>query len=421
MKLKPHQVEVLKNTEEFNHVAYYLDMGLGKTFVGAEKLSQLCTPVNLLICQKSKVSDWIEHFKLYYPKSDIHDLTRKNSVPEFLLFAGMKKYQYSVGIINYDLLIRRPELKTISTPFTLMLDESSLIQNENSKRSKFILKMEPQNVILLSGTPTGGKYERLWSQLYLLGWKIPKRMFYDHYVDYHFDDSAGFPRMVVDGYKNVDRLKQKMRQHGCVFMKTEDCIDLPEQVHQTVKVPTTKEYRIFKKDRIVTVDGVELMGDTVLKKLLYMRQLCGQYNPDKLQAFRDLLESTEDRVIVFYNFNAELDTLQGICNVLQRPVSVVNGSLKDLTAYDTRNDSVTFVQYQAGAMGLNLQKSCRVIYFTPTLSSELFEQSKKRVHRIGQKRTCFYYYLTSGIEEHIYKILQMRKDYTEELFIEGDK
>lgn len=64
-----------------------------------------------------------------------------------------------IGIINYELAFRRPELSKLSD-FTLMLDESSLIQNETAKRSKFILKkLNPSNVILLSGTPTSGKYE----------------------------------------------------------------------------------------------------------------------------------------------------------------------------------------------------------------------------------------------------------------------
>lgn len=55
-----------------------------------------------------------------------------------------------------------------------MLDESSMIKNEKSNRSKFILGLNAENVILLSGTPTGGKYEELWSQLHLLGWNISK-------------------------------------------------------------------------------------------------------------------------------------------------------------------------------------------------------------------------------------------------------
>ena len=42
-------------------------------------------------------------------------------------------------------------------------------------------------------------------------------------------------------------------------------------------------------------------------------------------------------------------------------------------------------------MGLNLQKANKIIYFSMTDRSELFEQSKKRIHRIGQTQPCFYY------------------------------
>ena len=72
-------------------------------------------------------------------------------------------------------------------------------------------------------------------------------------------------------------------------------------------------------------------------------------------------------------------------------------------------------------MGHNLQKCNKIIYFSPPLSSELYEQSKKRIHRIGQADKCIYYKLISGIEWNIYKTLDMRKDYTEELFMEEVK
>ena len=36
MELYPHQQEALKLTEGENKVAYYLDMGLGKTYVGSD-------------------------------------------------------------------------------------------------------------------------------------------------------------------------------------------------------------------------------------------------------------------------------------------------------------------------------------------------------------------------------------------------
>lgn len=416
-KLYEHQKQALELTADQDHVAYYHDMGLGKTFTGGEKMKQLGAKVNLVICQKSKVQDWIDHFVMHYGKYFTYDLTDKKELDKFINYSLDAPI---IGVINYELAFRRPELKKLQD-FTLMLDESSLIQNETAKRSKFILKLQPKNVILLSGTPTGGKYEKLWSQMKLLGWNIPKKMFYDHYVDYEWDDSNGFPLMIIKGYKNEERLKRKMRAYGCHFLKTDEVFDLPEQIHQTIKVDTSKEYRTFRKDSIVTVNNIELVGDTTLTKMLYERQLCGQYNQDKMKAFRDLVESTNDRLIVFYNFTVELLELEKIAVELNRARGIINGNRKDLIAYEHQADSITFIQYQAGAMGLNLQKANRIIYFTPPLSSELFEQSKKRIHRIGQDKICFYYYLTckSSVEERIYKTLEMRKDFTEALFEEG--
>lgn len=377
-------------------------------------MKQLGARTNLVVCQKSKVDDWVNHFLDNYGEYFTYDLTDEKELEKFLKWDCPNL----IGVINYDLIFRRPELAELKD-FTLMLDESSLIQNEMSKRSKFILKkLNPTNVILLSGTPAGGKYERLWSQCKLLGWKISKDAFWKIYVDFYFEDKDGFPLKVIKGYKNVERLKRKLREHGAVFMKSDEVFDLPDMCDNTLFIQTTKEYRKFKKDSIVVFDNQEFVGDTTLTKMLYERMLCGFANAAKLDAFKDLLDSTNDRLIVFYNFTNELMALTDILIEAERPFSIVNGDTKDLTEYEKSENSVTLIQYQAGSMGLNLQKSNKIVYFTPPLSSELFEQSKKRTHRIGQNRTCFYYYLTckNSIEEKIYRTLKMRRDYTEALF-----
>lgn len=422
MKLYQHQTDGLKATEGMNHVAYYWDMGLGKTFAGSEKMAQLGADVNLIVCQKSKIADWLDHFATNYDHEYIsYDLTVHGQIEAYMTKCVQQHPQKIVGIINYDLIWRRKELLKL-TDFTLMLDESSLIQNETAKRSRFILKLQPKNVILLSGTPTGGKYERLWSQMHLLGWLISKKTYWNQYVNVEYLDTAGRSIPIVTGYKNVDRLKRKMAEHGCQFLKTEEVFDLPEQMIIKHNVPVTKEYRTFKKDKIVAIGETELVGDTTLTRMLYERMLCGHYNEAKLKAFTDLVESTEDRLVVFYNFTAELDALMQIAVTHERQFGVVNGQHKNPEMINP-DGAILFVQYQAGAMGLNLQKANKIIYFTLPLSSELFEQSKKRIHRIGQHKPCFYYLLIckNSIEERILKTLEQRKDYTEKLFAKDDE
>lgn len=186
------------------------------------------------------------------------------------------------------------------------------------------------------------------------------------------DHNSGFRIPHVVGYKNVDRLKMKLAQHGAIFMKSEEVFDLPEQVIIPIQSKATSEYRRFMRDAVITINGREFIGDTILSKRTYARMMCSFLNRERVEAFKDLVQSTEDRLIVFYNFNDELTILKA--EIAERPISIVNGETKDLTAYENCGDSVTFVQYQAGAMGLNLQKANKIIYFSLTDRSEYIKQ-----------------------------------------------
>lgn len=411
LELFEHQEKALTTTAQFNKVAYYLDMGLGKTFVCSEKMKSLDADINLLVCQKSKIDDWAEHFKKYYPDHKVIKYS-KGEIPQDGKI---------IIVINYDLVWRRSHLKELKN-FTLMLDESSFIKSEKSKRTKFILSMKPKNVILLSGTPVAGKYEELYSQIKLLGWKITKKEFWDRYIitqDITVKNIM-FPIPIVTGYKNVEELKDNLRKHGAVFMKTEDVFTLPEVREFEIKVKAPTEYKKFKKDRLIEIDGKEIVGDTTLNLMNGERQIASVYNKNKYEELKAILESTENRIIIFYNYTEEARRITEICKKLDKPVSLVNGSTRDLEKYEKHNNSITLIQYQAGAMGLNLQKAHIMIYFSLPLSSDLFEQSKKRIHRIGQKNNCIYYYLltAASIDEKILMTLKERKDFTDRLFKE---
>jgi SNF2 family DNA or RNA helicase len=427
MKLFSHQQEALKQTEGFQNIAFYHGMGLGKTYTGSEAMFRFNNRVNLVICQKSKVKDWVEHLTDNYDTVAVFDLTNKKQFSCFTNWVTAPQDAPAstvccIGVINYELAWRRKkELKDLKD-FTLMLDESSLIQNPKAKQTKFIMSLKPSHVILLSGTPVGGKYENLWTQCRLLGWKIRQDIYDETYVNWDKIEVQGIPHRIVnkeDPYKNVDRLKRKLKLHGAVFLKTEEALDLPSQRFQIVRVDSSADYRKFVRyGSVVLQEGVQLTADSSLTKLLYARQLCGLYSKDKQQAVRDLIQSTQDRLIIFYNFNGELDRLKKICQEEHRPVSEINGHNKDLTAYQEESNSVTLVQYQSGSMGLNLQEANKMIFYSLPLSSEHFEQGKKRIHRIGQEKTCFYYILIcrNSVEEQILQTLEERKDFTDELF-----
>ncbi len=408
-RFRKHQIEALKLTENRDRVAYYMGCGTGKTFVACEQLLRYNNDYNLVIVQKSKVSDWIEHFRTY-TDLDVIDYTKKNA-----------KIGTGIIVINYELTWRRKELKTLKN-FTLLLDESSKIQHETAKQTKFILSLKPKNVILASGTPCAGRYENLYSQIKLLGVPISKRAYWDRYVIYETINSMDKQFKLVTGYKNVEELKANLRNVGAVFMLSDDVLDLPSITEQTIKITSTPEYRKFVKNRIVFVGDKEFVGDTTLNQLLRERQLCGSYNENKLATLSDILESTDDRMIIFYQFAEDFQKLAQICIKLKKPTSYVNGSGRNLTQYNQHNNSVTLIQYQAGAHGLNLQLANKMIFFDPPLSCEQYSQAKARIHRLGQEKPCLYWYLTveNSVEEKIYARLNIGVDYTLRLFEEDE-
>ena len=278
VKLFPFQEKALKEVEDYPSCAFYLDMGLGKTFTGSEKLVDINNDYNVLICQNSKVPDWIQHFKENYDLNVI-DYTKPKA-----------KIDKGIIIITYGLIWRRKEFMKMEN-FTLMLDESSEIQNsingtKKVKKTTFITRMlKPKNIILLSGTPTDGKYEKLYTQLRMLGLDMSETEYWNRFVIWRemVVSKGAYPKKIkiVTGYKNVPELKALMKVLGCVFLKTEDVMDLPEQVDIIKEIPAIPEYKQFSKHRITEIDNTVMIGDTPLKRRLYKRQLSGMYNKHK--------------------------------------------------------------------------------------------------------------------------------------------
>lgn len=412
MGLFAYQQAALDRVDGKRRCAFYHDMGLGKTFTGAEKLmSDRRWKRALVVCQKSKVADWVDHFEAHYD-TPVVDLTKQDVCRDV----------EGVMVVNYDLIWRRPQLMELDD-IALMFDESSLLQNATSKRTKAAMKLagKADTLVLLSGTPVDGKYERLWTQLRMLGWGIDEKLFWRQYVESETTMREGFPITKVTGYKNEERLVRKMKELGCDFLKTDDVIDLPDQHFIRVGVPMSEYYRKFAKMNVITAFGRDFVGDTVFGDLTAKRQLAAAYSPAKLEAFGDLLDGTSKRLVVFYNFDVELEGLTEELAKRGRPYGVLNGKKHDLSPFFDTDDGVALIQYQAGAMGVNLQQADTCVYFSPPLASSLFEQSKKRIHRVGQDKPCTYYELVSKgtVEEKIYDTLAMRHDYTEKLFAMG--
>ena len=423
VELYPSQQEMLDEIKDKTRCAIYAGVGSGKTFIGSEKLMSFGTSWNLVICQKSQVEYWVNHFQTHYPKVTVTDLTQRGNL-------SLGNLRPGVMVINYELVWRRPILSTLRN-FSLMLDESSMIQNMSAKRTKFILKLNPTNVVLLSGTPVSGgkidrekglifgRYENLISQLHLLGWKISQKAFWEKYVNWDLKRYGEVRVKEVVSYKNIVELNDTLKRLGCVFRRTEDIVELPDENDQHYHVGITSEYKKMLRNGIVEVDDTKLIADFPATKFMRLRQLCGAYNKDKLAMLSDLLDTLEnERVIIFYSFVEDVERIKKLLG--DRPVSQINGAVKDLTAYEEHDNAVVLCQYQSGARGHNLQKGGYIIYFDPTVSPELFDQSRGRIRRDGQTRSVVNYYhllVRGSIEERILDKVSQGLEYTVDDYI----
>lgn len=220
-----------------------------------------------------------------------------------------------------------------------------------------------------------------------------------------------------------DILIPDLEEKGMFVLRTEDCLSLPEVSDMTINVGMPREYIEFIRNKETEIKGDHLEGDNIMALRQGMRRLSSSYNDEKIEAVEDLLNSTDDRVVVFYQFKNDFEVLNALCRKLGKPVVAVNGDRNDIrkagNAYETKENSVCLIQWQSGGYGLNLQKAHVGVFFSLTESYELYEQARGRIHRKGQENPVIYYNICAKgtIDEKIARALAAREDYDDKKFV----
>lgn len=430
-ELYDFQRKALDTITDRDNAALFWQMGAGKTISSIELTERWNSQILICLVLKSTVSQWTEELAEQTERQVFNGYkkSKKDGIRPFIDATGRKAL-----VIGYDAYKAksgaelRQYINDNEKDVSIICDESSLIGHMTSERTKAVMKTKAKHRLLLSGTPaSGGKLEAMIPTACMLGWHMTKEQFLQQFCHVYEWTDPTRPWMtipIIQGYKNIDKLREGLQEHGGSFITMEEAgVQLPATTEQTISIQTPPEYKRFMKNGIVKIGDTEIVGENNLTKMLYARQICSVYNPAKAAALEELLQQAGDEmVIVFYNWTSELRILQSVCGKLHRPMSLVNGQTKDLKNYQAGTPgTVILCQYQAASMGLNLQKNARIcIFYSQCLSYSDYEQAKARIHRIGQTKNCNFYNLIceGSIEEDILETLEQRKDYTEQLFTE---
>lgn len=128
--------------------------------------------------------------------------------------------------------------------------------------------------------------------------------------------------------------------------------------------------------------------------------------------------SSNERVIVFYNYNYELDRILAVAESLGLPTAQWNGHRHDAIPAESR--WVYICQYTSAAEGWNCTSTDTVLFWSLNYSWRVTEQCEGRIDRLNTPYSRLKYYFLeshSSIDEAVRRSLSSKKVFNERAFV----
>lgn len=321
----------------------------------------------------------------------------------FLLSPSQNEYDFDVVIDSWNNIKKYIEVKDAFFIF----DEQRVVGS--GAWVKAFYKITKSNEwILLSATP-GDTWMDYIPVFVANGFYKNRTAFINEHVIY--DYRMKFPK--VDRYINTGRLL-RLRNRILVDMEFERSTIIH---HEDVFVDyDSRAYKDLFKYRWNNEKGEPIENAS---ELCYEARKIVNSHPSRLNMVYNIALE-KNRVIIFYNFDYELELLHQLFDESVFTVAEWNGHKHQPVPESTH--WVYFVQYTAGSEAWNCITTDTIIFFSQNYSYKVMKQASGRINRLNTPYKDLYYYhlkSRSGIDVAISKALKSKKKFNETRFVTG--
>ena len=318
---------------------------------------------------------------------------------ELTLFLLSKK-EYKIIIDSWNNISKYTK---VSGAF-FIFDEQRLVGSGKWAQS-FLKISKNNNWILLTATPGDNWLDYIPVFIANGFYKNRTEFLKNHAV---FNNYLNFPK--IDRFINTDilyRYKNKL----IVNMEYKN-----EKIHKNIFVKTAynfKDYQTVIKNRWNIYKNQPIQNAS---ELCYTLRRVVNEDESRIKEIFNILK-TNPKIILFYNFDYELDKIK--TNLEEKKVDYSEWNGHKHQPIPTSDSWVYIVQYFAGAEGWNCVETNCVVFYSQSYSYKTMKQAAGRIDRLNSPfEVLYYYYLKSNstIDLSIYENLKNKKDFNEKEF-----
>ena len=290
-----------------------------------------------------------------------------------------------------------------------LFDEQRVVSYKTWARA-FVKISKSNHWIFLTATP-GDCWMDYLAIFIANGFFRTKREFEMRHVVYN--RYSKYPQ--VDRYID-DYILQRMRDSILVNIEYQK----PTERHsEVIPVEYDREsYRVLMRERWNVFENRPVEN---VSELCYLLRKIVNSDPSRIENVLEIAQE-HPRLIIFYNFDYELDILKNADWPEGTVVREWNGHRHEEVPTDVR--WVYLVQYAAGAEGWNCTTTDSMLFYSPSYSYKATEQAMGRIDRRNTPFHDLYYYSfrsMAPIDIAISRALKRKRNFNESVFFKSRK